>query len=151
MRQNIENRQLYPLNWNKADYLTFTLKSEPSFSTSAGKLVQLIACERRWGVQNAGGGDQTFQREYLGLIDSITWSTNLEIGTPICLGWQINLFPVSEEEWNEFQNPVPARRMLKYLHWYLHPVEWMRVFFFYEEFAFCVSQLACCLSKLHKH
>lgn len=52
---------------------------------------------------SAGGGNQTFQWEHLSLIDSITWSTNLEIDTPICLEWQINLFQVSEEEWNEFQ------------------------------------------------
>lgn len=50
-----------------------------------------------------GEGNQTFQWEHLSLIDSITWSTNLEIDTPICLEWQINLFQVSEEEWNEFK------------------------------------------------
>lgn len=73
------------------------------FQIYQASLNKSLLLKKKMEKCSAGGGNQTFQWEHLSLIDSITWSTNLEIDTPICLEWQINLFQVSEEEWNEFQ------------------------------------------------
>lgn len=99
--KNIENHQLYQRCLVSHSHLNLNQASRLHWSSSSDSFPVREDC----GIQNAGGGNQTFQWEYLGLIDSITWSTNLEIGTPICLCWQINLFPVSEEKLNEFQKP----------------------------------------------